>query len=122
MTRPSATEVVDAGSLLIENALLRDRLLRALAEAENTRRRADRTAEEARKFAIADFARELLIVVDNLQRTIDAADGHAPSAAENASLIEGVRATLRVFCRRLIALAFGGSTRLASVSTRACTR
>jgi molecular chaperone GrpE len=39
-----ATEAVDVGSLLVENASLRDRLLRALAEAENTRRRADRTA------------------------------------------------------------------------------
>ena len=96
-----ATEAVDVGSLLVENASLRDRLLRALAEAENTRRRADRTAEDARKFAIADFARELLIVVDNLQRTIDAADGQAPSAAENAALIEGVRATLRVLMQTL---------------------
>jgi molecular chaperone GrpE len=94
-----ATEAVDVGSLLVENASLRDRLLRALAEAENTRRRADRTAEDARKFAIADFARELLIVVDNLQRTIDAADGQAPSAAE--ALIEGVRATLRVLMQTL---------------------
>jgi molecular chaperone GrpE len=96
-----ATEAVDVGSLLVENASLRDRLLRALAEAENTRRRADRTVEDARKFAIAGFARELLIVVDNLQRTIDAADGQAPSAAENAALIEGVRATLRVLMQTL---------------------
>lgn len=96
-----ATEAVDVGSLLVENASLRDRLLRALAEAENTRRRADRTAEDARKFAIADFARELLIVVDNLHRRIDAADGLAPSAAENAAVIEGVRATLRVLMQTL---------------------
>jgi molecular chaperone GrpE len=96
-----ATEAVDVGSLLVENASLRDRLLRALAEAENTRRRADRTAEDARKFAVADFARELLTVVDNLQRTIDAADGQVPSAVENAALIEGVRATLRVLMQTL---------------------
>jgi hypothetical protein len=38
-----ATEAVDIGTLLAENAALRDRLLRALAEAENTQRRADRT-------------------------------------------------------------------------------
>src|SRR5258708_35941061 len=96
-----ATEAVDVGSLLVENASLRDRLLRALAEAENTRRRADRTAEDARKFAVADFARELLTAVDNLQRTIDAADGRGTATAENAALIEGVRATLRVLMQTL---------------------
>jgi molecular chaperone GrpE len=91
-----ATDAVDVGSLLKENASLRDRLLRALADAENTRRQASRTAGDTRRFAIADFARGLLIVVDNLQRTIDAADGQAPLTTENAALIEGVRATLRV--------------------------
>jgi molecular chaperone GrpE len=96
-----ATEAVDMGTLIAENASLRDRLLRALAEAENTRRRAERTTEDARKFAIADFARELLIVVDNLQRTIDTADGEAPLAAENAALVEGVQATLRVLMQTL---------------------
>src|SRR5712672_1218627 len=94
-------EAVDMGTLLAENASLRDRLLRALAEAENVRRRAERTAEDARKFAIADFARDLLIVVDNLQRTIDTADGQAPSTVENAALVEGVHATLRVLMQTL---------------------
>jgi molecular chaperone GrpE len=103
-----ATEAVDIGTLLKENAALleekaslQDRLLRALAEAENTRRQASRTAEEARRFAIADFARELLIVIDNLQRTIDAADSQGPSTRENATLIEGVQATLRVLLQTL---------------------
>jgi molecular chaperone GrpE len=103
-----ATEAVDIGTLLKENAALleekaslQDRLLRALAEAENTRRQAGRTAEEARRFAIADLARELLIVIDNLQRTIDAADGQGPSTRENATLIEGVQATLRVLLQTL---------------------
>jgi molecular chaperone GrpE len=96
-----ATEAVDVGILLRENASLRDRLLRALADAENTRRQASRTAGDARRFAIADFARELLIVVDNLQRTIDAADGQAPLTTENAALIEGVQATLRVLLQTL---------------------
>jgi molecular chaperone GrpE len=96
-----ATEAVDIGTLLKENASLRDRLLRALADAENTRRQASRTAGDARRFANADFARELLIVVDNLQRTIDAAEGQAPLTTENAALIEGVQATLRVLLRTL---------------------
>jgi molecular chaperone GrpE len=96
-----ATEAVDMATLMAENASLRDRLLRALAEAENTRRRAARSAEDARKFAIADFARELLTVVDNLQRTIDAADRQAPSSTQNAALIEGAKATLRVLLQTL---------------------
>ena len=103
-----ATEAVDVATLLKENASLRnekaslqDRLLRALAEAENTRRQASRSVEETRRFAIADFARELLIVVDNLQRTIDAADAQGPSTTENAALIEGVQSTLRVLLQTL---------------------
>jgi molecular chaperone GrpE len=96
-----ATEAVDIGTLLKENASLRDRLLRALADAENTRRQASRTAGDARRFAITDFARELLIVVDNLRRTIDAADSKGPSTTENAALIEGAQATLRVLLQTL---------------------
>jgi molecular chaperone GrpE len=91
-----ATEAVDAATLVAENASLRDRLLRALADAENTRRRAERTAEESRQYAISDFARELLTVADNLQRTITAAERHGPETVEDAALIEGVRATDRI--------------------------
>ena len=96
-----ATEAVDPGTLVAENAALRDRLLRALADAENTRQRAERTAEEVRKYAIAEFARELLIVVDNLQRTIAAAEDRAGTTPKDTGLIEGVRATLRVLLRTL---------------------
>ena len=42
-----------------------------------------------------------MIVVDNLERTIDAADAQAPLTSENAALIEGVQATLRVLLRTL---------------------
>ncbi|MCK1367312.1 nucleotide exchange factor GrpE, partial [Bradyrhizobium sp. 62] len=49
----------------------RDRLMRALADAENTRRIAERRVQDARQYAIADFARELLQVADNLRRAID---------------------------------------------------
>jgi molecular chaperone GrpE len=91
-----AQEAVDAATLMAENASLRDRLLRALADAENTRRRAERAAVEAQQYAISDFARELLAVADNLQRTIAAADRHTPETVEDAALIEGVRATERI--------------------------
>ena len=95
-----ATEAVDVATLMSENASLRDRMMRALAEAENTRRQADRAIADARQFAIADFARELLIVVDNLERTVEAAR-KKPVTPENAALLEGVEATLRVFMQTL---------------------
>jgi molecular chaperone GrpE len=95
-----ATEAVDMGTLIAENTSLRDRMLRALAEAENTRRRADRMVDDARKFAIAEFARELLNAVDNLERTVEAAQGQA-AAVKNATLIEGVQATLRALLQTL---------------------
>jgi molecular chaperone GrpE len=55
-----------------ELADAKDRLLRALAETENLRRRAMRDLEEAHKYAITNFARELLEVADNLSRALDA--------------------------------------------------
>lgn len=68
-----------------------DRLLRALADADNARKRAERMAAEARQFAIGDFARELLVVADNLERALERSN----SASETA-LMEGVRATYRL--------------------------
>jgi molecular chaperone GrpE len=91
-----ATEAVDVATLIAENASLRDQLLRTLADAENSRQRAQRAAEDARRYAVADFARELLTVADNLQRTIAAAQRHQPEMPEDAALIEGVRATDRI--------------------------
>jgi molecular chaperone GrpE len=83
--------------LQAENASLRDRLLRALAEVENTRRRADRAGEDARRRAIAEFGRELLAVADNLRRAIAA----ERTEEDDAILREGVRAT-----ERMLTLAF----------------
>ena len=82
--------------LSTENAALRDRLLRALAEVENTRRQAERTASDARRYAVLELAREMLGVADNLQRAIAAAEGQQHRLAEDASLIEGVRAIERM--------------------------
>jgi molecular chaperone GrpE len=79
-----------------ENAALKDQLLRALAETENVRRRAARDKEDAAKFAMAGFAREILGVADNLRRALEAI---APDALEQdaalKSLYEGVLATER---------------------------
>jgi molecular chaperone GrpE len=51
-----------------ELADVKDRLLRALAETENTRRRAQREREDTQKYAVTGFARDLLSPVDNLHR------------------------------------------------------
>ena len=54
-----------------EVASLNDKLLRALAEMENVRRRADRDKEDTAKYAVANFAREMLSVADNLRRALE---------------------------------------------------
>jgi molecular chaperone GrpE len=103
-----ATDAVDMGTLLTENKALQeenkslhDRLLRALADAENVRRQADRTATEARQYGVSEFARELLLIVDNLQRTVEAAEKPSATSAANTVLLEGVQATLRAFLQTL---------------------
>src|ERR1700724_550132 len=84
--------------LASEIASLRDRLMRALAETENTRRQGERRAQDAQQYAITNFARELLQVVDNLRRALAAAEGDAGKAD---GLIEGVAATDRVLTQIL---------------------
>ncbi len=56
-----------------EIANLKDQLLRALAEQENIRKRAHREVDDANKYAVSNFARELLSVSDNLRRALNAA-------------------------------------------------
>ena len=89
------TEAPDIAVLQAENASLQDRLLRALADAENVRRRADRAAQDARNFVVADLSRELLTVVDNLRRAIAAAEDPAVDSAGSAPLLQGIKAIER---------------------------
>jgi molecular chaperone GrpE len=96
-----AVEAVDPATLLAENQSLRDRLMRALADAENTRRRAERSLDEMRQYAVAGLAREMLGVADNLRRAIDAAERNPGKSTEDAPLLEGVRSTERVLMRAL---------------------
>lgn len=74
---------------------LRDQLLRALAEGENTRRRAQKETADARAYAIDKFARDLLSVADNLGRALAALSPEArASAGESfAGLITGIEMT-----------------------------
>jgi len=82
--------------LQAEKADLQDKLLRALAEAQNTRRRAQQDVERERKFGIERFARDVLSVADNLGRALSAlpADDEAVDPALR-NVIVGVQATGR---------------------------
>ena len=75
---------------------MKDQLLRSLAEAENIRKRTQREKEEARQYAITNFARDLLNIADNLNRALQV----MPSEQEEVlpavkSLMEGVQLTQR---------------------------
>jgi molecular chaperone GrpE len=81
----------EAEALRAENAQLKDQALRYAAEAENTRRRAEREVNDARAFAIQRFARDLFEAADNLQRALQAArtanlGEHAEPAVKNLVL------------------------------------
>ncbi|SJL82638.1 nucleotide exchange factor GrpE [Vibrio palustris] len=72
----------------------KDAVLRAKADVDNMRRRSEQEVDKARKYALSRFAEELLPVIDNLERTMQAAD------AENEAvkpLYEGVELTHKTF-------------------------
>lgn len=72
----------------------RDQALRAQADAQNAQRRADQDVEKARKFALERFCSELLPVVDNLERALEAINSDDPALS---SITEGVDLTLKSF-------------------------
>jgi molecular chaperone GrpE len=80
-----------------ENAELKDRLLRALAEMENLRRRTEREVADARAYGVANLARDMLSVADNLARAVESFPAEERAAADTAlkALIEGVELTER---------------------------
>ncbi len=65
---------------------LKDKLVRALAETENVRRRLEKDKTDASVYAVTSFARDLLAVADNLRRAIEA----VPDAAKNDDAIKGL--------------------------------
>ena len=74
-----------------EVADLKDKLLRAMAETENIRRRSEREKADSRKYAVTDFARDMLAVADNLQRALAAVTDDARAGnPEVAQLLEGL--------------------------------
>lgn len=86
-----------------ENEELKDRALRAAAEMENLRRRTARDVHDARAYAIANFARDMLSVSDNLRRALEAIPAEAREGGDAgfAALIEGVEMTERAMLASL---------------------
>lgn len=70
----------------------RDSVLRARAEVDNIRRRAEQDVEKAHKFALEKFANELLPVIDSLERAVELAD---KQNTDLHAMIEGVELTLK---------------------------
>ena len=80
-----------------ENADVKDRMMRLAADMENLRRRTEREVKDARTYAVTNFAREMLSVMDNLRRTLAAvpADARENGDAGLATLLDGVELTER---------------------------
>ncbi len=102
-TAGEATEEDVLLKLAAENEDLKDRALRLAAEMENLRRRTAREVSDARSYAIANFARDLLAVSDNLRRALDAIPAEAKSGDDAGfrALIEGVEMTERDMLSKL---------------------
>ena len=90
-----ASDEIPAGveAIIQERDELKDRLLRTMADAENTRKRGERDRREAEQYGGAKLARDMLPVYDNLKRALDAA-GDDVSESEKA-VLEGVELTMR---------------------------
>lgn len=90
-------ELDPVAALEAENADLKDKILRNMAEMENLRRRADREKAEATLYAATNFARDIISVNDNLSRALEAMTPEAREAADEAvkNLLEGVMLTQR---------------------------
>jgi molecular chaperone GrpE len=115
-TRPqdddSATEQGQTGEMVpaaqvtaaLEAAAdFKDKLLRALAEMENLRRRTEREIADARSYGIAGFARDVLGVADNMHRALEAVGPELRQSTEPglAAFIEGVELTERELLKAL---------------------
>ena len=94
------TEPVDPVLALEEEVgALRDRLLRAVAETENIRRRSEREKIDALSYAVTGFGRDLLSVADNLRRALEAMADHGKLSEQETVFLDGVEMTERELLR-----------------------
>jgi len=87
----SAAKIAELEKQLAE---MKDRALREMADAENTRKRAQKEREDTAKYAVGNFAREMLAVADNFRRALDAMPADVAEPAVK-NLITGIDATER---------------------------
>jgi len=94
---PHAAEFAVLEALKAEVESLKDQRLRALAEAENVRRRSDKEKAEASQYAVTKFARDMLGIADNFSRALAACPPAAREAADPQikAVLDGVEATDR---------------------------
>jgi len=90
-------------ALVAENADMKDRMLRTVAEMENLRKRTEREIADTRTYAIAGFARDMLAATDSLSRAmvVVPAEERANATGTLKSLIEGIELTEREMQRLL---------------------
>ena len=100
---PEGSTADQATALEAERNDLKDRLLRSLAEMENLRRRTEREVADARNYSVTKFATDMVGVVDNLRRALEAVPAEAAAAADGAfkALIDGVELTERDLLKSL---------------------
>jgi molecular chaperone GrpE len=95
-TDPGALDSLDRQTVLeAQVADLTDRLLRAAAETENIRKRAERERDETRKYAVTRFAEDMLGVADNMARALEAVDDKLRHDEALKGLIDGVDLTAK---------------------------
>lgn len=82
---------------------LRDRLLRTVAETENTRKRAEKEVRDTREYAVSNFAKDMLDVADNLSRALAVVDDEALADASEPlkNLVDGVAMTERALLSKM---------------------
>lgn len=88
------TEAAEIDALRAERDELKDRFMRALADAENARKRGEKARREAEQYGGSRLARDMLPVYDNLKRALESATDEQREVS--AALIEGVELTQRV--------------------------
>jgi molecular chaperone GrpE len=86
-------EALELDELRAERDLLKDRFMRALADAENARKRSDKDRREAENYGGSKLARDMLPVYDNMKRALEAATDE--QRAVSGPLLEGVELTMR---------------------------
>ena len=106
-TEPASGKEADVFAIIdalnTENAQLKDKALRTMADMENLRRRTEKEVADARTYAVSSFARDMLTVADNMRRGIESVPQEQRASAVGAlkTLLEGVELTERDLLKTL---------------------